>query len=253
MWVATYSGDTNNAGSTHPCGQAKEITAGRPGGADHHDPGAGGDRALGPTVTLTDTATLTGATVGRRRRRGRSPSVCTARSLSAPGAGQLHRGQGWSGPAVRLSTATGPTRRERHHGERRPGFYTWVATYSGDANNEHGDARLRPGVRDRRGAQGGEHDHHGRRGPGPAVRRSDDDHGQGHALGRDRPAGGHRDDRVQGLRPVRVAARCRQLHRGQARCRRSVHGQRERGWRVHLAGRHGEEGRLLRLGRQLLR
>jgi uncharacterized repeat protein (TIGR01451 family) len=132
VWVASYSGDANNQPATHACGQTEETTV-----VDKASPGISTQVAAGavdlPNASLVDTATLTGGTsdpqaTGTITFRlygpfGSAPNSasCSENALVGTKVVSVTNGNGsYVSPAVAVSQA---------------GYYTWVATYSGDANN----------------------------------------------------------------------------------------------------------------------
>ena len=251
VWLASYSGDANNEASIHGCGDAKEVTLVDKADTTIITQVPSTTAQLDPTATLTDTATLSGGTLDP------AASGTITFTLYGPFASAPDKDSCTEGKAIdtRTATVTGNGSYSPATGitVNETGFYTWVASYSGDANNKPathdcGLANETVGV-------------------GKAPSKITTDAVDQVKLssgtttifdvatlsGVTEEPGGHRHDRVQGLRALLVSAQQRQLHRGQARGRWPLHGGRPRARRLHLAGRPGEAGRLLRLGRQLLR
>jgi uncharacterized repeat protein (TIGR01451 family) len=124
-WVATYSGDANNAGTTTACGAPNEnpVVNARPTSLTTN---AGGPYVLGAdgTVALSDVAHLSGGTSGAG---GHitfmlfSDNACSTQvggdvTTAVNGAD----GKDYTSPSITVSA---------------PGTYYWVANYSGDGNN----------------------------------------------------------------------------------------------------------------------
>jgi hypothetical protein len=125
-WVASYSGDANNAGAATGCGDANEnvtVVAGPPrlttnAGSPTVTAGSSG------TADLTDLATLSGGVNPTGTitftlwfdpgAQGICHSLIATRTVSVNGDGNYS-----SAPAISVP----------------PGTYHWVASYSGDANN----------------------------------------------------------------------------------------------------------------------
>ena len=137
VWVASYSGDDNNAAATHACGQTEETTV-----VDKATPAIStqvADASVDlPNASLVDTASLSGGTsdpeaTGTITFRLYGPfdatdsevpnsDSCTEGKLVATRVVAVTNGNGsYISPAVVVTQA---------------GTYTWVATYSGDDNNE---------------------------------------------------------------------------------------------------------------------
>ncbi|BCJ74751.1 hypothetical protein CS0771_42950 [Catellatospora sp. IY07-71] len=122
-WTAGYGGDTNNDPAASPCNAANESVVVNPRGGPSIVTNASDDITLGGTVT--DTAALTG---------GQNPTgtitfelfgpdneTCTGRPVFTDEVDLV------PGTTRYTSAAFEPTA---------PGTYRWVATYSGDANND---------------------------------------------------------------------------------------------------------------------
>lgn len=134
VWLAAYSGDANNHPSTHGCGDAREVThveKATPAITTHvPSPTA----RLAPTVTLNDTATLTGAT--------KDPAAAGFITFSLYGPFTSDPGADSCTEATPIDSRTVPV---NGPGSYTPatgitvnvaGFYTWIASYGGDENNE---------------------------------------------------------------------------------------------------------------------
>ncbi|MEO8486701.1 MAG: IPTL-CTERM sorting domain-containing protein [Betaproteobacteria bacterium] len=117
-WTATYSGDANNNGVSHPCNSANEsatITQATPTIATVAS--AGG--AVGKQVS--DTASVTGS----------SPTGSVTFNLYGPDNAAC------SGSPIFTSTIAlaGGSATSASYTTTAPGVYRWTASYSGDANN----------------------------------------------------------------------------------------------------------------------
>ena len=135
VWVASYSGDDNNNSATHACGQTEETTTVQPATPTITTQVAATPVAL-PNASLMDTATLAGGTSDPKatgtitfRLYGPFAQAPNSESCTDGEGGNLvdtevvtvTNGNGsYPSPAVVVQTA---------------GYYTWVATYSGDDNN----------------------------------------------------------------------------------------------------------------------
>lgn len=140
-WVATYSGDDNNLEASHSCGQAVETTLVNPARPTITTQVPEPSVLLGQSGTdLTDTATLSGGTTDPAVSgeiefvlygpfdSAPSDESCTEGAIYQdaaevnPQSVVVDHGNGaYDSAAVRVTKA---------------GYYTWVATYSGDDNNE---------------------------------------------------------------------------------------------------------------------
>ncbi|MGH8893271.1 MAG: hypothetical protein ACRDWY_08205, partial [Actinomycetes bacterium] len=132
-WVATYGGDGDNKSATHACGQAEETTRVNP-ARPTITTTAGDDQVIGPDgSTLTDTASLRGATsdaTGRITFRLYGPfasdptgedGACVAGTLvDTVENDEVDGNDDYVSPGVSVKET---------------GYYVWVATYGGDANN----------------------------------------------------------------------------------------------------------------------
>jgi uncharacterized repeat protein (TIGR01451 family) len=124
-WVATYSGDANNAGTTTQCGAPHEnpVVNARPTTLTTN---AGGPFLLGAdgTLALSDTATLSGGTSdagGTITFRLFSDNACSNQvggdvTTGVNGAD----GKNYASPSITINA---------------PGTYYWVASYNGDPDN----------------------------------------------------------------------------------------------------------------------
>jgi hypothetical protein len=115
-WVATYNGDANNNPVTSPCG-SEQVVVTKATPAIATDPSgsvpAGGN--------ISDTATVSG---------GFGPTGTVAFQLFAPGDSSCT-----TPIATRTGTLSGGTASSGNIASTQIGTYNWVATYSGDANN----------------------------------------------------------------------------------------------------------------------
>ena len=120
--------------ATHACGLADETLEVQKAAPTITTQVPPGPARLAPTVALTDTATLTGATANAG---GSISFQLYGPFVSHPDGGLLRRGQGTRGAGgyddagvrecdLHLPAGRGDT----------AGFYTWIATYSGDAANK---------------------------------------------------------------------------------------------------------------------
>ncbi len=134
VWQASYSGDANNDPSIHDCGDAKEVTQVDKADTTITTQVPSTTAQLDPTATLTDTATLSGGTLNPAAS-GTITFTLYGPFASAPGKDSCTEGKAIDTRTATVtgngsySPATGITVNET-------GFYTWVASYSGDANNK---------------------------------------------------------------------------------------------------------------------
>ena len=123
-WIATYSGDANNAGIAGVCGAANEtvvISKATPGLATVASAGGPIGLAVTDTATLSNGLSPTGTIIFRLF----GPSataVCSDANLVFASAAITVNGNGTYGPSGSFTPTTA-------------GTYRWRATYSGDANN----------------------------------------------------------------------------------------------------------------------
>lgn len=132
-WVANYSGDAGNAETAGKCGDANEQSVVLPAAPSISTQAGEAPLLVGGSVSLTDAATLTGATgtpTGTISFQlygpyGASPDVtdqaaCLASPAGDPVAKEVTANGDYTSPAVTVTAR---------------GYYTWVATYGGDGNN----------------------------------------------------------------------------------------------------------------------
>lgn len=129
-WIATYSGDANNRSATHACGLASETVHVMPRqpvvstqiSATALVLGGQGSVSFSDQATLSEATNTAGGTItfglfGP----GATVEAACATTGAVQGAAVAVTGNGtYQGPTVSVSA---------------PGYYSWVATYSGDANN----------------------------------------------------------------------------------------------------------------------
>jgi SdrD B-like domain len=123
-WVATYSGDANNAGATSGCtAEPVEVEKLQPHIVTTQEPASG---VVG--ATFEDEATLSGAfnATGSITWRLYSNSKCEGSPVATEGSATVTGNSEYSTP-----TGASPVP---------AGTYYWVASYSGDANNEPADS-----------------------------------------------------------------------------------------------------------------
>ena len=117
-WTASYSGDVNNAGISHPCNAQNESTVvNRRNASIVTTASAGG----GIGTQIQDSATVTGT----------NPTGTVTFNLYAP------TDAACNGPAVFSETVTlsGGSATSSYFTTTQAGTYRWKATYNGDANN----------------------------------------------------------------------------------------------------------------------
>jgi hypothetical protein len=119
QWVATYSGDSNNSAFTSPCSDTSEQSV-----ASKASPSLSTNATASATVgqPISDTATLSG---------GDSPSGSITWSVYPAGSCVT--------PLFTTSAVTvngDGTYSSPSYMPQTPGTYEWLATYSGDANNQ---------------------------------------------------------------------------------------------------------------------
>ena len=135
VWVASYSGDADNEAATHECGVASEVVRVTPRQpvitTDVPGPNS---LALGTEGTvLSDTATVSEATSDAA---GTITFQLFGPFQTAPGRNDCAPGKALGAPVATTAPVTGngvyTSAPKTVYGA---GFYTWIATYSGDANN----------------------------------------------------------------------------------------------------------------------
>jgi uncharacterized repeat protein (TIGR01451 family) len=133
FWIASYSGDPNNVAVAGACGDAHETSTVEKAGPAITTQVPATSEVLSPTATLTDTATLSGATTNPAAT-GTITFTLYGPFGSAPGANSCTAG---NVVGTRTATVTGNASYSPATGitVNVVGYYTWVADYSGDANN----------------------------------------------------------------------------------------------------------------------
>ena len=133
VWLATYSGDANNTGSTHGCGDAKEVTEVQRAAPAITTQVPSETARLAPSVVLTDTAALTGATT--------NPAATGSITFSLYGPFSSEPDDDSCTVENRVGTRSVPVSGPGSYSPvsgitvHEVGFYTWVARYGGDSNN----------------------------------------------------------------------------------------------------------------------